>query len=152
MVKYIYSYGVLLFLFLGRERRKAAYLCHGTGKQFIYRGRSELFYLLSFYNQGVHYFFSSFYFWNWSVQPVCFPFTYVSPCFKSLIKNSLFILILYSWSLAGEVTWPYIREGVQYKIKTKATFRVRDARQIQSGLNNGDQRFDPVYLVSNLLI
>ena len=71
----------------------------------------------------------------------------ISPRFKSLIKRSLFILILhgdyvfifilYSWPLADKVTWPNIWwEAVRYKIKTKTTFR--KARQKQSGLNHGD--------------
>ena len=43
-----------------------------------------------------------------------------SPRFKrSLIKKSLFILIVYSRSSADEVTWPSIWERVQYIIKTK---------------------------------
>ena len=42
---------------------------------------------------------------------------------------------MYSWPLAGEVTWPYICEGVQYKIKTKTS--LQKTRQIQSGLNHG---------------
>ena len=37
-----------------------------------------------------------------------------SPRFKSLIKKSLFILIVYSWPLAYEVTWPHTWEGLQY--------------------------------------
>ena len=54
----------------------------------------------------------------------------------SLIKKSLFILIVYSWTLADKVTWPYIWEGVQNIIKTNTT--LRKARQIQSGLNPGE--------------
>ena len=60
----------------------------------------------------------------------------ISRRFKSLHEKSLFILILhgdkvfvlivYSWPLAGEVTWP----RWQYIIETKTTFR--KARQIQS--------------------
>ena len=42
-----------------------------------------------------------------------------TPRFKSLIKKSLFILIVYSWSLADKVTWPSIWARVQYIIKTK---------------------------------
>ena len=57
-----------------------------------------------------------------------------SPRFKSSVNRSLFILIVYSWQLLDEVTWPHIWEGEQYIIKTKTTFR--KARQIQNSLNH----------------
>ena len=53
-----------------------------------------------------------------------------TPRFKSLISQYLFILIVYSWLLVDEVTWPNIWESVQYIIKTKTT--LGKARQIQS--------------------
>ena len=60
-----------------------------------------------------------------------------TPRFKSIIEESLFILIVYSWSLAD--TWSrdptYERERVQYIIKTKTT--LGKARQIQSCLKRG---------------
>ena len=59
----------------------------------------------------------------------------ISPRFKSLIKKSLFILIVYSWSLADEVTWPNIWAEVPYIIKTKTN--LEKARHIQSSLNHG---------------
>ena len=66
-----------------------------------------------------------------------FPSINPSPHFKSLIKKSLFILILYGLSLADEVTWPnIIWESVQYIIKTETT--LGKVRQIQSSLNRGD--------------
>ena len=65
-------------------------------------------------------------------------YCYISPRFKSLINKSLFILIVYSWPLADEVTWPNIWESLQYIIKTKTT--LGKARQIQSSLNRGDLR------------
>ena len=46
---------------------------------------------------------------------------WMTPRFKSLVKKSLFILIVYSWPLADEVTWPNMWERVQYIIKTKTT-------------------------------
>ena len=53
----------------------------------------------------------------------------VSPRFKRLIKNSLFILFVYSWPLAGEATWPYIWEGVQFE-KQKQLSRKRDKKRV----------------------
>ena len=45
-----------------------------------------------------------------------------SHCLFWFCTETVFIWIVYSWPLAGEVTWPYIWEGVQYKIKTKNNF------------------------------
>ena len=46
---------------------------------------------------------------------------WMTPRFKSLVKKSLFILIVYSWPLSDEVMWPNMWEKVQYIIKTKTT-------------------------------
>ena len=75
------------------------------------RGAEEGDYSITiFYSRSVQVLFLCFYtFWR----------LLVSQRFKSLIKKSLFILIVYSWSLADEVTWPTIWERVQYIIKTK---------------------------------
>ena len=54
----------------------------------------------------------------------------ISPHFKSLIMKPLFILILYSWPLADEVTWPSIWERVQYIMETKQLSGKRDKYRV----------------------
>ena len=70
-----------------------------------------------------------------------------SPRFKSLIKSSLFILFVYSWPLADEVTWPCIWEGLQFKIQKKQLFE--KARQIKSVINHGELHTYINYSVAN---
>ena len=54
------------------------------------------------------------------------------PHFKSLIKKSWFILIVYGWSLVDEVTWPSSWESTVHN-QNKTT--LGKARQIQSCIN-----------------